>query len=100
MNYRFLRAARAEHLEEVAFYESRSPGLGAAYLAEFEAVMARICANPALYPRIGDVDIRKATLIMRFPFHVICRAEPTHIVVLAIAHHRRRPAYWVERAGQ
>ena len=99
MNHPFLRAARAEHLEEVAFYESRSPGLGAAYLAEFEAVMARICANPALYPRIGDVDIRKATL-RRFPFHVIYRAEPTHIVVLAIAHHRRRPAYWVERAGQ
>jgi len=61
--------------------------------------MARICANPALYPRIGDVDIRKATL-KRFPFHVIYRAEPTHIVVLAIAHHRRRPAYWVERTGQ
>ena len=99
MNYRFLRAARAEHLEEVAFYESRSPGLGAAYLAEFEAVMARICANPALYPRMGDVDIRKATL-KRFPFHVIYRVMPTQIVVLAIAHHRRRPAYWVERAGQ
>ena len=99
MNYRFLGAARAEHLEEVAFYESRSPGLGAAYLAEFEAVMARICANPALYPRMGDVDIRKATL-KRFPFQVIYRAEPTHIVVLAIAHHRRRPAYWVERTGQ
>ncbi len=99
MNYRFLGAARAEHLEEVAFYESRSPGLGAAYLAEFEAVMARICANPALYPRMGDVDIRKATL-KRFPFHVIYRVMPTQIVVLAIAHHRRRPAYWVERAGQ
>lgn len=28
MNYRFHRAALAEHLDEVAFYESRLPGLG------------------------------------------------------------------------
>ena len=33
MNYRFHRAALAEHLGEVAFYESRLPGLGADYLA-------------------------------------------------------------------
>lgn len=96
MNYRFLRAARAEHLEEVAFYENRLPGLGADYLAEFEAVMSRICANPDLYPRIGDTDIRKAGL-KRFPFHVIYRAEPAQIVILAIAHQRRRPAYWAGR---
>lgn len=99
MNYRFLRAARAEHLDEVAFYESRLPGLGADYLAEFEAVMVRICSNPDFFPRVGASDIRKAGL-KRFPFHVIYRAEPAHIVVLAVAHHRRRPAYWVGRAGK
>lgn len=97
MNYRFHRAARAEHLDEVAFYESRLPGLGAEYLAEFEALMSRICAAPDFYPRIGDADLRKAGL-KRFPFHVIYRAEPTQIVVLAVAHQRRRPAYWVGRA--
>lgn len=99
MNYRFLRAARAEHLEEVAFYENRLPGLGADYLAEFEAVMSRICANPDFYPRIGDTDIRKAGL-KRFPFHVIYRAEPAQIVILAIAHQRRHPAYWTGRIGK
>jgi plasmid stabilization system protein ParE len=96
MNYRFLRAARNEHLDEVAFYENRAPGLGADYLAEFEAVMARICANPDLYPRIGVSNIRKAGL-KRFPFHVIYRAESAHIVILAVAHQRRRPAYWAGR---
>lgn len=96
MNYRFLRAARAEHLDEVAFYEGRLPGLGADYLAEFEAVMVRICATPDFFPRIGESDIRKAGL-KRFPFHVIYRAEPAHIVVLAVAHQRRHPAYWARR---
>ncbi len=99
MNYRFMRAARAEHLDEVAFYESRLPGLGKSYLAEFEAVMARICAKPDFYPLVSAPDIRQAGL-KRFPFHVIYRVEPVQIVILAVAHHRRRPAYWVERSGK
>ena len=43
VNYRFHRAALAEHLDEVAFYESRLQGLGADYLAEFDSAMARVC---------------------------------------------------------
>jgi hypothetical protein len=35
MNYRFHRAAVAEHRDQVVFYESRLPGLGADYLAEW-----------------------------------------------------------------
>ena len=43
MSYLLHPAAEAEHLESVAFYESKQPGLGAAYLAEFENVMKRVC---------------------------------------------------------
>jgi toxin ParE1/3/4 len=96
MNDRFHRAAVAEHLDQVVFYESRLPGLGADYLAEFEAVMAQICTTPTRYPLTDTPDIRKAGL-KRFPFHVIYRVEPARIVVLAIAHQRRRPTYWVGR---
>ncbi|MGY6214162.1 hypothetical protein ACW73L_03280 [Methylolobus aquaticus] len=70
MNYRFHRAALAEHLDEVAFYESRLPGLGADYLAEYEAIMGRICATPDLFPCVADSDIRKAGF-RRFPFHAV-----------------------------
>ena len=50
MNYRFHRAALAEHLDEVAFYESRLPGLGADYLAEFDATMATTDVGEISYP--------------------------------------------------
>lgn len=93
MNHRFLRAALAEHLDAVAFYENRLPGLGADYLAEFETVMTRICAMPDFYPGVGVPDIRKAGL-KRFPFFVIYRVKFAQIVVLAVAHQRRRPGYW------
>ena len=99
MNYRLHRAALAEHLNEVAFYEGRLPGLGADYLAEFEKTMARVCATPDFYPRVGDSDLRKAGL-KRFPFHVIYQVKSAQILVLAIAHQRRRPAYWAGRIGK
>jgi len=96
VNYRFHRAALAEHLDEVAFYESRLPGLGADYLAEFDATMARICTTPDLYPRVGTADIRKAGL-KRFPFDVVYQVTTAGLFVLAVAHQRRRPAYWAGR---
>ena len=39
MTYRFHPAAEAEHLETVAWYETRKAGLGAQYLAEFERTL-------------------------------------------------------------
>lgn len=99
MNYGFHRAAIAEHLDHVAFYESQLAGLGADYLGEFDALMARICAGPDRFVLIAPPDIRKVAL-KRFPFHVIYRAEATRIVVLAVAHQRRRPGYWAGRISR
>ena len=99
MNYRFHRAALAEHLDQIAFYESRVAGLGADYLAEFEALMTRVCATPTAYPQTSVPNLRKAGL-KRFPFHLIYRVESTQIVILAVAHQRRRPVYWTGRAGK
>lgn len=98
MSYRFHRAASAEHLDQVAFYESRLPGLGADYLAEFDALMVRVCHSPDTFPQVGQTQICKVGM-RRFPFHVIYMVHDAHVHILAIAHQRRRPSYWVERIG-
>jgi hypothetical protein len=98
MSYRFHRAASSEHLDQVAFYESRLPGLGADYLAEFEHLMVRVCNNPDTFPLMEQSQIRKASM-RRFPFHVMYMVHDAQVHILAIAHQRRRPAYWVERIG-
>ena len=96
MNYQFHPNAFDEHHDSVAYYQSRLPGLGADYIAEFDAVMARICRNPSMYPTIADPEIHRAGF-KRFPFHVIYREMPALIMVLAVAHERRRPSYWAGR---
>ena len=93
MTYRFHPEAEAEHLEAVAWYESRRPGLGARYLAEFEQVLERVCRNPHRYPVDRRPDIRRARM-WRFPFTILYREVEDGVEILAVAHHRRRPMYW------
>jgi plasmid stabilization system protein ParE len=36
-------------------------------------------------------------LLPRFPYHVVYRLSPAEIVVVAVAHAKRRPGYWKRR---
>ena len=96
MTYRLHPAAAAEHLDSVAFYESRAPGLGVDYLTEFETVMRRVTETPLLSPIEVPPEIRIAYM-QRFPFNILFRVDKNEILVLAIAHQSRRPRYWLGR---
>jgi plasmid stabilization system protein ParE len=96
MTFEFHPAAEAEFLESVGFYESRVPGLGKAFLLEFEAFVGLICDTPKQNAVDYKPDIRQASL-RRFPFKVIYREKYSKIQILAVAHQRRRPQYWLGR---
>ncbi len=96
MNWGFHPAAEAEHLEQVAFYHSRRAGLGMRYVADLESTLERVCDNPQRYRIERAPDIRRAAL-RQFPFTLIFREAGGLIQVLAVAHYRRRPHYWIAR---
>ncbi len=96
MSYVFHPAAEAEHLESVAYFESKRPGLGASYLAEFEKTMEEVCESPQRYPVEKEPDVRRIRMA-RFPYTVLYRDVSDTVQVLAVAHHRRRPQYWLGR---
>ncbi|MGH8227253.1 MAG: type II toxin-antitoxin system RelE/ParE family toxin [Steroidobacteraceae bacterium] len=96
MSYRFHPAAEAEHLEQIAFYESQRTGLGARYREHFLQLMQRVCEHPTQYPIEHQPDIRRVRL-RPFPLTVIYRERNAVIQVLAVAHYRRRPGYWLAR---
>lgn len=99
MNYRFHPAAEAEHLGQIAFYESRRKGLGARYREHFLRVIQNVCERPAQYPIEHAPDIRRVRLRL-FPLMLIYRERGGMIQVLAVAHHRRRPVYWLTRVDE
>ena len=96
MRYEFHPAAEAEYLESIAFFESKQRGLGASFLNEFESKMDIVCTNPKLFRIECAPDIRRTNL-NRFPYTVIYRIQQNAIQILAVAHQRRRPLYWMGR---
>ena len=96
MNYEFHPAAEAEHLEIVAYYESRQAGLGATYLADFETAITGICRYPKRFRVERKPDIRRGKMV-KFPFTILFREISGTIQILAVAHLRRRPSYWLGR---
>ena len=48
----------------------------------------------AIYP---DPQTRRV-LVVRFPYQVVYRLDQNEIVVVAIAHLKRRPGYWKHRS--
>jgi len=96
MSYNFHPAAEAEYLESIAYYESKRAGLGASFLTEFENNMVSVCKAPHRHPVEKQPEVRRVRM-KRFPFTILFRESSGAVEVLAVAHKRRRPQYWLGR---
>ncbi|MFZ2452031.1 MAG: type II toxin-antitoxin system RelE/ParE family toxin [Methylovulum miyakonense] len=96
MIYAFHPEAVAEYAEHVAFYKSLRTELGTRFHEAVKAVVASVCEMPARYRTECPPAIRKAR-VQGFPYNVIFREVEDNIQILAVAHHRRRPLYWLGR---
>ena len=90
-------SAATELAAAVAWYEEQQPGLG----ADFLDGIGRTIEQVRHYPRIGpsaSADERTRRLrVARFPYDVVYRVTPDEIVIVAVAHLKRRPGYWKNR---
>lgn len=96
MIYALHPEAALEHLEQIAYYEDRSPGLGMRYHRSFKSAVTKVLSGPRRLPVYIQPDIRRA-LLPGFPFSVMYREVGQVIQILAVAPHRRRPGYWAGR---
>lgn len=93
--YEFLPEAEEEMNESALFYEGRSEGLGTDFLEEVEHTIASILVFPKSGPAIS-LNIRRR-ILRRFPFGVLYAIHGSKIVIVAVAHLKRRPGYWKGR---
>ena len=100
MNYRALPEAREDILRISNLYDRRSVALGNKFLAEYDALIQRILAQPRLCSRVSRQprgrEIRQGSL-KRFPFVLIYEVTPSEIVVLAVTHNRTKRRSWRRR---
>ena len=92
---RFLPAARAEFLEVLGQLASQDPTLALDFLAEAERALLRVGTFPEHgSPFLGGT---RRVLLRRFPFSIVYSNEADELLAVAVAHHRRRPGYWLAR---
>ena len=104
MRVRFLPAAEAELREAVALYETARSGVGQRFLEVVDSRLQVICRYPERFERLAirrlRQEIRRALILKRFPYSIIFRVEEQEIVVIAVAHAKRRPRYWRKRLNK
>ncbi len=88
-------AAEAEMLEAAGYYEERASGLGLSFLGEVETMMQTVLTHPEAYQRVGN-ELRRA-ILKKFPYSLLYAIESDRIRVIAVAHQKRRPGYWLSR---
>jgi plasmid stabilization system protein ParE len=89
--------ASEEFTEAVRWYETRRPGLGADLYDAVNAAIEGIERQPEIGTTAYADPRSKRVLVSRFPYHVVYRLQPDEIVILAIAHMKRRPGFWKHR---
>jgi plasmid stabilization system protein ParE len=95
MRVEFHPLADQELADAARFYEGQASGLGTQFLDEVERLLAVVTTYPDLgSPRSGGV---RTVPTRRFPYSLVYRVSGDRLVVVAVAHHRRRPRYWSGR---
>jgi plasmid stabilization system protein ParE len=85
------------------WYEAQLSGLGLDLADEVQRALDVIAASPTtwpLWPGVPESTGVRRFLLTGFPFAVAYLIEADRVVVLAVAHLRRRPAYWLRRTGK
>ncbi|WP_163560295.1 hypothetical protein [Halomonas sp. NO4] len=97
---RILEEASQEAIEAAAWYEYEQPGLGDEFFAAIDAAIDVIEENfiplSPLAEESGDTGAKRL-ILERFPYDIIVLELPEESVVIAVAHHSRKPGYWRER---
>jgi plasmid stabilization system protein ParE len=91
----------ADELDEAAeWYDRQRAGLGRELVLEVRAAVRSLAQNSTAGSPVEAVDpalgVRRVR-VRRFPYQVVYVMQDHDIVVIAVAHHRRRPSYWATR---
>ena len=95
MNLEFFEEASEEVEQHRAWYRERSETAEAAFLRELDRAIELVLESPGRWPRYLAGTQRY--VFRSFPFSLVYFAENETLIVVAIAHGKRRPGYWTKR---
>jgi toxin ParE1/3/4 len=101
---RFLKPAQLEFDQAADWYDLQQPGLGVAFADCVEATLLRAMhfpqsGAPIEHPRLSRV-VSRFQLDAPFPYDIVATVLHSELFVIAVAHHKREPAYWIARMAK
>lgn len=87
--------ARTDFYDAFDWYENERPGLGATFSTAVQDAISRAAQSPHLGSPAG-ADLRRV-FVHAFPYTILYAPESAGLLVVAVAHFRRRPGYWQHR---
>jgi toxin ParE1/3/4 len=96
MTVRHLSEVDHEIVEAVEYYLLEETPQSAERFDELvQLAETQIARQPFLYPIVeGNVRVK---LLTPFPFSMLYSVEETEILIIALAHHKKKPGYWRDR---
>ena len=96
--------ARAEVRVAALWYEERRAGWGDRFVERVDEVLQRLEDTLTIYPiwpgtDAAPISIRKA-LVEQFPYLVAFELHAERVLILAVAHAKRQPLYWLARTSR
>lgn len=92
--------AVAEFDATVRWYEAQKPGIGQALINRAEQARQHIAVWPNAAPPFTtaeDGTVIRSKSIRGYPIRVVYVVDQDSILILAYAHNRREPGYWLRR---
>ncbi|MBN9133351.1 MAG: type II toxin-antitoxin system RelE/ParE family toxin [Nitrosospira multiformis] len=95
MNIRYLPGALGDLNEALTYYYERSPNVAQRFANAVRAEERTIRDFPEIAYSLGsNLRILRVT---KFPYSLVYRPIEDDILIIAVAHHKRRPGYWKSR---
>lgn len=95
MKAEFLTEADDEFREAARYYETEAAGVGVAFIAALHKAVSEILEFPFATPFVRG-SVRKKVL-RHFSYNIFYAVEADTIIIVAVAHQRKRPSYWRAR---
>jgi plasmid stabilization system protein ParE len=91
----YLPGARSDFDDSFDWYAARSAVASERFTVAVDPALNKIASNPEQFALVDQRH--RECLVKRFPFRIIYRSEVDRVIVVAIAHAKRRPGYWERR---
>lgn len=95
MKFAFLPEADEEFREAARYYESEAPGVGLAFIAEVHRVISIVISHPRSAVKARGTI--RSKVLAHFPYSLLYSVEADMVLIVAVAHQKRRPIYWRHR---